>query len=205
MARARKQEVFERELRQRAHPLELRPGAVVEMTPGARQRYSDYIVLYGPFARRGIVSHYSFFSRDAETWVVNWPFKDRPKQCMRLSLSATELRVVGQAQDIPECQDPADHTLSAPMLTLGDWVKPSVGWSREAERSTISGGAVQGLLDLLAISTRPPMGRAERWANELRRIMRRLRVERDASVRDVLEARAVKLDHLMSVYWTLGR
>jgi hypothetical protein len=52
---------------------------------------------------------------------------------------------------------------------------------------------------------RPGLGVVGKWQREMKIVLRQLAGHVAADARSILEARAVKLDHLLSIYGTLGR
>jgi hypothetical protein len=89
---------------------------------------------------------------------------------------------IGQAHDAPPCVSESGDAFTGYGPHWGHWFQGGLPRSRRGATSPVT-----------------------KWAVEMAILVERLKYERHPKAREVLEARAVKLDHLMSVYGTLGR
>jgi hypothetical protein len=121
--------------------------------------------------QRGIVDSVN----SATEVAVLWPVREAPAgQCTTRIVNVDALIVIGQAWAMPGC---SGETLTH----FGSWVPPVRRGQTDSDVA-------------------PDRDRVLRWAAEGQWLAEQLQLTLSSQLRDQMEARLVKLDHLMSVY-----
>jgi hypothetical protein len=184
----------------RRRPGEIFAGDIVEMRPGVTWQYDagpsrphsvrrDVIVARRHTAvRRGIVERIAGTDNGLIALVTfvgqrRWTPLTEPAArltCVTYQFHVRDLRFIGEStKDLRHRCRTAQHGRNTEFGEEGGFYRVARSFNREA-----------------------PAG-PERWAGEMERLLERLKTERDPRFIEILEARAVKLDHLLSIYGSL--